>query len=119
MNALRATCYALMTLILLAAGCGTPKPAPNPLEGWKFCFSDNPVRSNKSILDDYQDYVQHLPPEEKKFIGSIQLFEDGTGQHAARIEVDLHGTRWAHVLIYDKENQRKSVIKYTVGKYSS
>jgi len=108
-----------MAILCLITGCGTPKPAPNPIAGWKFCPSDNPVRSNRAILNDYRAYVQQLPPEEKKYIGSIDLFEDGTGQHAAQIEVDLNGTRWAHVLIYDKEDKRKSVIKYITGRYSS
>ena len=87
--------------------------------GWSLCRSQDPAELNKAIRDDYQSYIQKLPPDEKKFVGGIHLFEDGTGQNAVRIEVNLNGTRWAHVLIYDKENNRVNLIKYASGKYKS
>lgn len=108
-----------MTTLFLATGCGTPKQKPNPLEGWKFCYSDHPLRSNQKILTDYRDYIEKLSPEEKRSVGSIDLFEDGMGQSAVRIVVNLDGTRWAHILIYDADYKRTKVIKYPASRYKS
>lgn len=71
-----------------------------------------------SPLGTRPSYIQQLPAEEKKYIGSIQLFEDGTGQHAAQIEVDLHGTQWAHVLIYDRETTRLPGLQHATAQES-
>jgi hypothetical protein len=117
----------LLTMLVLTAGCAWPwvfftgkgPQHPDPLEEWKLCWSQDSNKLNKAIVDDYQDYIQKLPAEEKKFIGPIQFFEDGTGQHAVRIEIALKGIDWAHVLIYDKENKRMRVIKYAAGRYMS
>jgi hypothetical protein len=108
-------------LVLLAAlfwQTGCAKPAPDPLTGWHFSSLDN-LNSNKLITDDYRDYISKLPQGESKFVGPIQFFEDGTGQHAVRIEIALNGTDWAHVLIYDKGSKRIKVIKYVSGHYAS
>jgi hypothetical protein len=75
--------------------------------------------SNKAISDDYHDYISKLSPEERKYVGPLQFFEDGAGQHAVEIEIALNGTWWFHVLIYDKNNQRVKVIKYSPGGYRS
>ena len=64
-----------------ASGCAALKTTPDPLAGWKFCYSENPVRSNKAILDDYQDYIQKLPSEKRSFFSGTDMYEDGTGQH--------------------------------------
>jgi Protein of unknown function (DUF1375) len=89
-------------------------PDPDPLAGWKCDFEAKPDRE---IVDDYQNYIQALPPEQKKaFIMSyymVQLFEDGSGVHAMRIKIALNSkTEWKHVLIYDKSNKRIKVLKY-------
>ncbi|WP_237712383.1 hypothetical protein [Pedosphaera parvula] len=104
---------------MIISGCAASRPDPNPLQGWNYCFSRNPFRSNKTVLDDYHDYIQKLPPEERKFVGIINFFEDGTGQHAVQIEIPLNGTWWEHDLIYDKENKRVKVIKHRNGRYQS
>ncbi|HXE41952.1 MAG TPA: hypothetical protein VN516_02920 [Candidatus Baltobacteraceae bacterium] len=109
----------LLTMFLCGFGCSSSKPTPDPLAGWHFCFSQDPKDLGKIILADYQDYIQKLPPEEKKFVGTTHTFEDGTGQHAVRIEIGLNGTWWEHVLIYDKDNKRIKLIKYTNGRYAS
>jgi hypothetical protein len=100
-------------------GCAAPKPASNPLVGWTYCFSGNPIRSNETVKADYQGYIEQLSRAEKNNIGSIDLFGDETGQHAARIVVNLNGTRWAHILFYDQQNKRTKVIKYATGMYRS
>ena len=116
---LRSAAIILITTLFLASGCAAPKITPDPLAGWKFCYSENPIRSNKSILDDYQDYIQKLPFEKRSFFAGIDMYEDGTGQHAVRIKRGVNGTWWEHVLVYDKENKRVKVIKYKNGGYRS
>ena len=90
-----------------------------PLAGFHYSSLGN-LDSNKAITDDYKSYIQKLSPGEKKYMGPIQFFEDGTGQHAVRIETDINGTDcWYHILFYDKENKRTKVIKYYNGRYQS
>ena len=94
-------------------------PDPDPLASWK-CYFD--VQPDKVIVDDYQDYIETLPPEQKKALITdggvrnhylVQLFEDGSGQHAMRIEILLNShTVWKHVLIYNESNKRITVLKY-------
>jgi len=72
-----------------------------------------------AITRDYQDYIEKLPPEERRLVGSVEFFEDGTGRQAVKITIDWHGTWWRHVLIYDKDNNRIRVIKHKSGSYRS
>jgi hypothetical protein len=84
--------------------------------------TDTGYHLDQRIIDDYQAYINTMPPEERDLAKDkfSQLFgEDGTGQHAVEISIPLHGTWWKHVLIYDKTNQRLKVIKYASGRYSS
>ena len=101
----------LVTMLAWAAGCATP----NPLAGWKVYFHE----PDQTITNDYRDYIQKLPPKERKYAGGIQYFEDGTGELAIKIEIPLNGTSWQHVLIYDKNNKRIKTIKYSSGSYRS
>ena len=105
-------------MFLCGFGCSSPKPIPDPLTGFHVSSLGN-LDSNKTITDDYKDYLQKLPPEDRKYIGPMTFFEDGTGQHAVEIEEALNGTWWYHVLIYDKDNKRIKTIKYSPGKYAS
>ena len=91
----------------------------NPIAGWKILFSRDSDNLNQSIKDDYNAYIKALPSDERNGIGPIQFFEDGTGQHAVRIEIAQNGTDWAHVLIYDKDNKRVRVVKFVSGHYRS
>jgi hypothetical protein len=79
---------------------------------------------NRAIIDDYHSYIQSLPPKERErvqmFIDDAHVYEDGTGQHAFRLEIgDGNGTDWAYVAIYDKDNKRIKVFKYMTGHYRS
>jgi hypothetical protein len=49
----------------------------------------------------------------------INLFEDGSGRRAVKIEIDLHGTWWEHVLLYDGNHKQVNVIKYVGSRYRS
>ncbi len=89
------------------------------MEGWKSRASQDPNKLDRAIKEDYLDYIHKLPVEEQKFVGSTQFFEDGTGQNAVRIDVNLDGIRWAHLLIYDSTNKRIKNIKYVRGHYRS
>src|SRR4051794_28595318 len=110
MNALRSTCCLLMALLFFAAGCSTPKPSPNPLVGWTLLASRDPNSLDKTIREDYQDYIQKLPVEERNAGADILFFEDGTGRHAVEISIALSGTWWKHVLIYDQNNRRIQAV---------
>jgi hypothetical protein len=89
----------------------------NPLEGgnWHFCFDQDPKLLGQAIVADYQDYIQKLPPEERRHATYDNDFEDGSGQHAILITVGLNGTNWRHVLIYDKAGKRIKAVKYISG----
>jgi hypothetical protein len=104
-------------LVALVGGCaGFHTKTPDPLAGWKGDFNEQP---NQVIVTDYQNYIQKLSPEERKFSRISDWLEDGKGQHAIKIEIALNGTWWEHVLIYDKENKRIKTIKYSSGGYRS
>jgi hypothetical protein len=105
----------LLVGFILIAGCMS-KPTPDPLAGWQLEFNGQP---DPALEKDYQDYVQALSPEEKKFARAGHYYKDGTGQHALVAEVALNGTWWFHVLIYDKNNKRIKVTKYSPGGYRS
>src|SRR5258706_13856376 len=117
MNALRSTYCLLMAILFFAAGCSTPKPGPNPLVGWTLLPSRDPNKVDRAIRDDYQDYIQKLPVEERSHAGEILFFEDGTGRNAVSISIPLNGNWWEHVLIYDENNRRVQAIKRFSGHY--
>jgi hypothetical protein len=103
---------------VLIGGCTSPKPMTDPLAG----FHAASKGLDQSIVNDYQNYIQKLSPEEKKYLGPYpaSFFEDGTGQHAVRIETDIDGKDcWYHILFYDKDNKRVKVVKYFYGRYRS
>jgi hypothetical protein len=109
----------LATMFVLGFGCNTSKPAPDPLAGFHFSSLNN-LNSNKAITDDYQNYIQNLPPQGKKVTGPVLFFEDGTGQHGISVEVFIGGTTsWTYIFIYDKEDKRTQAIKYRYNKYQS
>jgi hypothetical protein len=112
----------LLTALVWSTGCALfPHHHPDPLEGWHFCSLNN-LYTNKVVSDDYHDYIDKLPPKTKRNVTSVNYFEDGTGRHAVLIYVSIdgiwEGTRWGHILIYDKENKRVKTIKYVDGHYS-
>jgi hypothetical protein len=112
----------LLTALVWSSGCSMfARQHPDPLSGWHFCSLNN-LDTNKAVSDNYHEYINKLPPEERKDVGSVFYFEDGTGRHAVTIEVSINGifegTEWRHVLIYDNENKRIKVIKYVKGYYS-
>ena len=112
------SCFLLATLVLVA-GCATPKLNPDPLEGWKLCTSQEISHIDKTITDDYRNYIQNLLSKKSDFIveNNFWWFEDEAGQHAIMFKIPYNGVWLEHVLIYDKDNKRIKVIKYSGGKY--
>ncbi len=120
MNILRFPFWILFAVLVGdCVGCRTQ--TPNPLAGWNFCFSQDPAKLDKAIQNDYQNYIQNLPEEKRKYIGAINLFEDGKGRHAVSIEIfeSKVNASWRYALFYDKENKRVNVVKYGYRRYQS
>ena len=107
--------YIVLGVFLLTVGCVT-NSAPYPLAGWQKDYG----KVGQSIVNDYQSYIQNLSPEEQLYMGGTNFFEDDTGRHAVRIEVDIDGKdAWYHILFYDKDNKRIKAVKYFKGRYQS
>jgi hypothetical protein len=104
-------------MFLCGFGCSSSKPTPDPLAGFHAAFKI----LDQSIVNDYQNYIKNLSPEEKQNLGPYpaSFFENGTGQHAVKITIGLNGTVWRHILIYDKDDKRIKTIKYASGGYRS
>jgi hypothetical protein len=118
MNIARFAFCILLVALFWDAGCATR--TPDPLAGWR-CIGYNASSVDKTIRDDYQDFIQKLPTNERGYnVGPIQFFEDGMGKHAVEFEVFVGGnTSWRCALIYDKENKRVKVIKHDHSRYMS
>ena len=109
---------ALCAMAISGCSCSAPKPTPDPLAGFHWSSLVN-LDDNKTITDDYKNYILTLSPEEQRRAGPILYFEDGTGQHAVDIEIGINGTSWKHILIYDKDDKRIKTVKYSPGGYAS
>ena len=106
---------ALCMMVLSGCSCSTTKQ--DPLAGFHWSSLGN-LYSNKTISDDYKDYIQKLSPEERKYTGPIFFYEDGAGQHAVQIEVLVGGKdSWDHYMFYDKNNKRIKAEKIHRGRY--
>lgn len=111
----------IMSVLLAAAslglaGCSTTSSSANhdPLMGWNFDLGSQP---DQAIVRDYQGYIQNLPPDLRSHVGIINIFKDGNGQHAVRIEVGQNGAPLENILFYDKDGNRVRVVKYDGNNY--
>jgi hypothetical protein len=127
-------CALLMALVGIA-GC-TFKPAADPLVGWKLVGTVGfktgemhadieAIPNHKAISDDVQNFVNNLPVEHvPDYAGGgtrrycywleypIELFENGTGQHAVSFQMEFGGLGLKYVLFYyDKSDVRTQVVK--------
>jgi hypothetical protein len=107
----------LLAIFIGILGCSTT--TPDPLAGWKMLYGHNSEAFDTAVKDNYREYLEELPKKQKGFVGPIQFFAGGGGQHAVRIEIALNGTDWTHILIYDNTNNRIKVIRYASGHYRS
>src|SRR6266498_30367 len=121
LNTLRCAARVWLAAFSLGAGCSTSKPDPNPLEGWQVRRPSSTLLSDRMIEDDYDAYIQALPPGEKRYVdgGNIWFLENSTGQTAVQIKIPLDGTWWIHALVYDKDKKRIKTLKYKAGRYRS
>lgn len=108
--------FVLALCVMVISGCSCSTTKSDPLAEWQKYYG----KLDKSIVADYENYIQKLSPDERTYMGPMFFYEDGTGQHAVRIETDIGGKDcWYHILFYDKENKRIKVVKYFCGTYHS
>jgi hypothetical protein len=118
---IRLTLSIILATLALAAECAAPKQNRDPLEGWLLRRNQSPLEIDKTIAEDYGNYVQTLPAEERGYVNenNIRFLEDSAGQEAVSISIFLDGVWWQHILIYDKDKHRVKAIKYVSGRYRS
>lgn len=71
---------------------------------------------DKAIKDDYQNYLQKH--ESGYFSNGAAFFEDGTGQHAVKIEVGNNGNYTVYIFMYDNHNARTKIMRFADGGYA-
>jgi hypothetical protein len=117
---MRARHHIFCALIAAAilTGCATQSEvARNPLEGWKVCQDQCPYRVNDTVKADYQAYIATLSAQEREFVYeyNIWYFERDSDLHAVMIKIPLNGVWWDHVLVYNHDNIRVRVVKFSGG----
>ena len=68
---------------------------------------------DESVIVDYTAYARSVWPKGQGFfISEVDFYEDGTGQHAVRIELEVGLDEYVdYYLFYDKSNQRTKVMR--------
>lgn len=76
---------------------------------------------SKTIVNDYQDYIQKLPPDVRYNVEeyNIRFFESGAGQRAVKISIPQNGVWQVRIIFYDKNDIRTKAIKYLGSNYRS
>lgn len=118
-NSTKCFCLILPTVLAIlvwTVGCAGLVHHPDPLVGWQIDFNEQP---NQAVVNDYQNYIKQLPPQERQLATVDEWLKDGTGQHAIKITIGLNHKNWRHILIYDKNNRRIKTIKYISGNSAS
>jgi hypothetical protein len=114
MKNLRLALNVWLMLAALTFGCASRRT--NPLKEWTLRYDQTAALLNRKAIDvDYHSYIDHLSAKEKDYIGAIELFENGNGLTAIRIDTHVTKAIRTHVLIYDSENKRIKTIKYVRG----
>jgi len=97
--------------------------ASDPVKDWKFCCISDPgtldgsippdCHINQAIVDDYRAYARGVWPKDRDFfIASVMVYEDGTGRHAVRLELEPALREFQeYFLMYGTNNVRVEVIK--------
>lgn len=102
----------------LLTGC---TPHSDAMAGWKElgAFSEEGVP--QTIKRDALAYFSTLPDEERESIEydwAVRYWEGENGQHAAVLEAPHDGEYWSIALIYDRDNHRLRVLKYSTGSFT-
>jgi hypothetical protein len=109
----------VITLFLAFNGC---TPHSDPMKGWKELGRLSNTAAPETITKDAQTFIQTLPATEKVASGedyNVTYWEDVIGQHAVVLNTPHDGEHWHYALIYDQNNRRIKVIKYSTGSYMS
>ena len=85
---------------------------PDALKGWK-ATTDLPA---SAVVTDYNAYIEKLPKGEQPGVADVKYYADDAGRIAVAVLVVVDGTRWTHLLVYDKQHKRTGVTKYAAGK---
>ena len=111
--------FVLIVLFLFGTGCGTSGRDAELLKGWTLESPNFPI--GKPISDDYHDYIQRLPDEQRGLVDKFDIWfhKNSVGQIAVEIKIPLNGTWWEHFLIYDQNGKRIKTIKFKAGRYMS
>jgi hypothetical protein len=113
----------LLILCLLGATACTPRtPHSDPMASWKALGTFSNMGVPETIKQDANAYFQTLPAiesNESQHGDAITYWEDGTGQHAVVLATPHNGEHWHHAIIYNRDNKRLKVIKYSTGSYMS
>ena len=117
----------LIAIYLGVSACAPPVPHNDPMQGWQEVrtFAEpfyKTVPIPKTIRQDVQAFIRTLSGQEKydtEADFNELYWEDGTGQHAVVFNVPHDGEHWHYALIYDRNNRRVKVLKYSTGSYMS
>ena len=72
---------------------------------------------DKAIKDDFQGYLQKHEPGYFSVEGA-SFYEDGTGQHAVKMDVGRNGSYTIYIFMYDKHNARIRIMRFADGGYA-
>jgi hypothetical protein len=141
---LKTRTISFVAILALCSSCSmfTTKwsPAADPLKGWnswtEYGEASHPAvyggrettlvqrpqpakhfPLNKTIKDDYQNYLHKHEPGYFSVTGAA-FYEDGTGQHAVKIEVGRNGSYTVYIFMYDNHNVRTKIMRFANGGYA-
>jgi len=84
---------------------------PEALKGWK-ATQDLPA---ETVVTDYNAYIEKLPKAERPGVSDVKYYVDDMGRSAVAVLVNVGGTQSTHLLIYDKQNKRTGLTKFSMG----
>ncbi len=92
-----------------------PTAAPDALKGWKGT-TDLPA---EAVVADYNAYIEKLPKGERPGVADVKYYADDAGRSAVAVLVVVDGTRWTHLLVYDKQHKRTDVTRMALPELST
>lgn len=84
---------------------------PEALKGWKET-QDLPA---DTVVTNYNAYIEKLPKAERPGVSDVKYYVDDMGRSAVAVLVNVGGTQSTHLLIYDKQNKRTGLTKFSMG----
>ena len=115
-------CFVALAAIIVCTCYGCATYHVSPLKNWRGITTFDHAPVPDAIRQDALAYFQTMPPGERPptdDLGMVTYLEDGTGQHAVVVDAPRDGERWQYALIYDRNNWRVKVLRYSVGSYQS